>query len=269
MKDTIRLALIQGKPYPELGDPRNVGHAMMLLEQCRGKKVDVACLPEYFPWVGEEILSEMARKLGCYIVASLLEVVGNDRFNTAILLDRRGRMVGRQRKVHLTSLEKRFLGVRPGEDGYRVLDADFGRIGLAVGIDFWGQPEAARSLTKQDADIIINQTTFLNLRGHWKQSGLVRAFDNFIPVVGINTAAFNSRIGERVYHHHGGHSIIIQPPRVTSSDDFRVWLRGLDTLEAWVTLELDQREQVCFGEIDLTTTRRFRKEFRRHFGMTE
>ena len=63
MGDVVRVALMQMKPYPELDDPRNVGHAIRLLEQCRGKGVDVACLPEYFPWSGEEALAEMARKV--------------------------------------------------------------------------------------------------------------------------------------------------------------------------------------------------------------
>jgi predicted amidohydrolase len=266
MKDNVRVALVQGKPYPELGDPHNVGHAIKLLEQCQGKSVDVACLPEYFPWVGEEILAEMGRKLGCYIVAGLVEHLGHKQFNTATLFDRDGKIVGRQRKANLGSLERRFFGVGPGDDPGQIFETDFGRIGLSVGIDFWGQPQAAQTLTDQGADLIINQTTFLNLRGHWKSSALVRSFDNFIPVVGINAAPFNSKIGGRVYHQHGGHSLIIQPPKLVSEDDFKIWLRSLDSLERWVTLELDEREQVSFEELDLRTTRRFRAEFWRYFG---
>ena len=64
MKDIVRVALIQGKPYAQVDDPRNVGHAMRLLEKCRGKDLDLACLPEYFPWTGEEILADAAREGG-------------------------------------------------------------------------------------------------------------------------------------------------------------------------------------------------------------
>ncbi|MEE9122072.1 MAG: carbon-nitrogen hydrolase family protein [Syntrophobacteria bacterium] len=267
MKDTVRVALIQGKPYPELDNPRNVGHAIRLLEKCRGKDVDLACLPEYFPWAGDEILADMAKKLRCYIVAGLVEEVGDNRFNTATLFDRSGTIVGRQRKANLSTMERRHLGIVPGDSTYKVFDTEFGKIGLPVSLDFWGQPGAARMLTDNGADLIINQSIFPILKAHWKQSALVRAFDNFIPVVGINTAGFNSRVGGRVYRHHGGNSIIIQPPRLVSRDDFTLWLRSLDSLEGWVKVELDEREQVYFGEVDLGTTRKFRTELWHRLGI--
>ena len=239
VKDTVRVALIQGKPYPELDDPRNVGHAITLLEKCRGKDVDVACLPEYFPWGGEEILSDMARKLRSYIVAGIVEDSGNKRFNSAVLFDRKGHIVGRQRKANLTTMERRHLGIAPGDSTYKVFDTEFGKMGLPVSIDFWGQPGAAQILTDHGADLIINQAIFTILKGHWKHSALVRAFENFIPVVGVNSAGFNCRVGGRVYRHRGGNSIIIQPPRVVSKDDFTLWLRSLDSLEGWIKVQLD------------------------------
>jgi hypothetical protein len=61
--------------------------------------------------------------------------------------------------------------------------------------------------------------------------------------------------------------MITQPPRLLSEHDFRLWLRSLDSLETWVTVELDEREQVFFGEVHLATTRRFRNEFWRHLGI--
>ena len=260
MKDTVRLALLQGKPYPQLDDPQNVGHAIRLLEKCRGKDLDVACLPEYFPWAGEEVLAEAARELGCYIVAGLVEEVADKRFATATLFDRKGTIVGRQRKASPGAVEQRYFGISPGDDTFRVFRTDFGKIGLPVSIDFWGQPEAARMLTDKGAELIINQSIFPILRDHWKEAALVRAFDNFIPVVGINTVSFNWRVKGRAYRHFGGKSIIIQPPQMTSRDDFSIWLRGLDSLEAWVKVELDDREQVYLGEVDLGTSRRYRNE---------
>ena len=268
MKESVRVALIQGKPYPQLDDPQNVGHAVKLLEECRGKNVDVACLPEYFPWAGEEVLADMARRLRCYVVAGLVEDVGPKRFNAATLFDRSGNIVGRQRKANLGDRERRLFGIVADDGVYQVFDTDFARIGLPVSIDFWGQPKAARVLTDLGADLIINQTTFSNLRGHWKQSSLVRAFDNFIPVVGVNSAGFNNRMGGRVYRYLGGHSMIIQPPRLVSEDDFNLWLRGLDNLEGWIVAELDEHEQVYVGEVDLGTTRKFRSRLWKRLGFS-
>lgn len=267
MKDTVQVAIIQGKPYAELDDPRNVGHALRLLEQCRGKDLDVACLPEYFPWTGEEILADTARKLRCYLVAGLVEDLGNKKFNTATLFDRQGSVVGRQRKASPGTMERRHFGITSGGNTFKVFNTDFGKVGLPISIDFWGQPEAARMLTDKGAELIINQSIFPILRDHWKQGALVRAFDNFVPVVGINTADFNWRVQGRVYRHYGGKSIIIQPPKLVSDDDFRLWLRNLDSLEGWVKVELDGREQVYFGEIDLSTTRKYRIELWRRLGI--
>ena len=42
------------------------------------------------------------------------------------------------------------------------------------------------------------------LRGHWKTAALVRAFDNFVPVVGVNTADYNALFGEKRVHQYGG-----------------------------------------------------------------
>ena len=42
---------------------------------------------------------------------------------------------------------------------------------------------------------------------------LARAFDYYLPVVGVNTAAFIAEIHRRRYAIQGGHSFAIQPPR--------------------------------------------------------
>jgi predicted amidohydrolase len=267
MKDTVRVALIQGKPYAQLDDPRNVGHAIRLLEKCRGKDLDLACLPEFFPWTGEEILAEVARDLHCYIVAGLVEESADKKFGTATLFDRKGLIVGRQRKASPGAMEQRYFGISPGDDAFKVFGTDFGKIGLPVSIDFWGQPEAARMLTDKGAELIINQSIFPILQDHWKEAALVRAFDNFIPVVGINAVSFNWRVKGRVYRHFGGKSIIIQPPQLASRDDFEIWLRGLGSLESWVKVELDDREQVYMGGVDLGISRKYRSEFWRGLGI--
>jgi len=77
-----------------------------------------------------------------------VEEADGRRYNTATLFDRRGRLLGRQRKHNLGNLERRGFGVVPGE-GWQVWDTDFGRLGAPVCIDFWGQPEAARRLRVQ------------------------------------------------------------------------------------------------------------------------
>jgi len=95
----------------------------------------------------------------------------------------------------------------------------------------------------------------------------VRAFDNFMPVVGVNTADYNALIHGRRIHQQGGKSFVIQLPRILDREDFRRWLKSLDHVQDWVRMELDQLEQVQLVEVDLRTARRFRREFLGRFGI--
>jgi predicted amidohydrolase len=267
MKDTIRVAIIQPKPYPSFDDPRNIGHALQLLEKCQGNELDVICFPEYFPYLGEREIGAAARKLNSYIIAGMIEVDGALRYNTATLFSRAGRVAGRQRKFNIGALERDKLGLSPGDGVFRAFSTDFGKIGMPVCIDLWGQPEAARQLADQGADVLFNISIFPVLRGHWKTGALVRAFDNFMPVVGINTADYNAMFEDKRVHQHGGGSFIIQPPRILDKDDFQRWVRGLNDIGNWVNSELDELEQVSIGEVNLATPRRLRTEFFNRFGL--
>jgi predicted amidohydrolase len=266
MKDNIRLAIIQPKPYPSFDDPRNIGHALQLMEKCRGDELDIICFPGYFPCLGEREIGSAARKFNSYVIAGIVEEEGGNRYNTATLFNRAGRVAGRQRKYCVTAMERDRIGISPGDGVFRVFETDFGRIGMPVCVDFWGQPEAGRQLANQGVDIVFNPSVFPVLRGHWKTGALVRAFDNFVPVVGINTADYNALVGERRVHHYGGGSFILQPPKMLTRDDFNRWAKGVDNIEDWVHVELDQLEQVYAGEVNLASAGRFRAEFFDRFG---
>ena len=266
MKDNIRIAIVQPKPYPSVEDPRNIGHALQLMERCRGEELDVICFPEYFPFLGDREMGSAARKFNSYVIAGIIEEEGGKRYNTATLYNRAGRVAGRQRKFCVGALERDRVGISPGDGVFRAFETDFGKIGIPVCIDFWGQPEAGRQLSSQGVDIIFNPGIFPILRGHWKTGALVRAFDNFVPVVGINTADFNAVFGEKRVHQYGGGSFILQPPKMLDRDDFNRWAKGLDTIENWVLAELDELEQVYIAEVNLTAAKRFRIEFFNRFG---
>lgn len=266
MKDVIRVAIIQPKPYPSFDDPRNIGHALQLMEGCQGEDVDLICFPEYFPFLGEREIGAAARKYKSYIIAGMVEEEGGVRFNTATLFSPAGRIVGRQRKFNIGTLEREKLGISPGDGVFRAFSTDFGKIGMPVCIDMWGQPEAARQLVDQGADVLFNICVFPILRGHWRTGALVRAFDNFIPIVGVNTADYNAQFGDKRVHQFGGGSFIMHPPRMLDKDDFQRWARGLNDLVNWVQVELDELEQVSIGEVNLVTPRRLRSVFFNRFG---
>lgn len=266
MKDTIRVAIIQPKPYPTLDDPRHIAHALILLEKCRAENLDVVCFPEYFPYQGDAELAEAARWYKTYLIAGLVEADGDRLFNTATLFDRNGRMLGAQRKRNVGAMEREQLGISPGDGVYRAFPTDFGKIGIPVGIDFWGQPEAARYLTDQNTDVIFNISLLPIFRGHWKRAAMVRAFDNFMPVVGVNAADYNALIDGKRIHQQGGHSFFLQPPKMLDRSDFNRWLRSADNIDHWLQVELDELEQVYVADVNLSTARQFRREFWSRFG---
>jgi predicted amidohydrolase len=266
MKDTIRIAIVQPKPYPSFDDPRNIGHALQLMEKCRAEQLDVIVFPEYFPTLGDREIAAAARKFNSYVIAGMIESEGGKQYNTATLFSRVGRIIGRQRKFNVGVLERESLGISPGDGIFRAFPTDFGNIGMPVCIDLWGQPEAARQLCDQGVDVIFNIAIFPILRGHWKTGATVRAFDNFVPIIGVNTADYNALFGEKRLHQHGGGSFIIQPPKMLDKSDFQRWARGLDEVSNWVQVELDELEQVYFAEVNLSTTRRLRAEFFNRFG---
>ncbi|MGD9504669.1 MAG: carbon-nitrogen hydrolase family protein [Syntrophobacteraceae bacterium] len=266
MKDDIRAALIQPKPYPTFDDPKNLVHALLLLEKCRGEQLDVICFPELFPYQGEEALAQAARQCNAYIIAGLVEEDGSALYNTATVFDRTGRIVGRQRKRNVGALERNQLGLTPGDGVFRAIATDFGKIGAPVCIDFWGQPEAAKQLADQGADVIFNPSIFPVVHGQWKTGAQARVFDNFIAAVGVNTADYNALVQGKRVHQKGGGSFIMAPPRILDKDDFRKWLRSLDSSKAWLQVELTELEQVHIASINLTSVRRFRKDFWNRFG---
>ncbi len=261
-----KIMLIQAQPVSPLDSRDNPARAVKLLETCRGQEADLICFPEYFPFTGEAELAAAAASLQAYVVAGLVETAGGLRYNTATLFDRRGRILGRQRKHNLGRLESRGFGVVPGK-GWQVYDTDFGRLGLPVCIDFWGQPEAARQLAALGADLIVNPSIFPILRGHWQTGALTRAFDYYLPVVGVNTASTEVDIAGRRYPLQGGHSFAIQPQVPADNTDLARLVRAWDDLTAWIVVQGNDAETVITVNLDLEGPRHWRPIIRERFGI--
>jgi predicted amidohydrolase len=131
-------------------------------------KTDVILLPEGITVVGtgksyaevaEPIpgpttarLGELARKHSSYLAAGIYERDGVAIYNTAVLLDRAGRLAGKYRKVYLPREEVEG-GLTPGSD-YPVFRTDFGTVGLMICYDvFYADP--ARALALKGAELIL------------------------------------------------------------------------------------------------------------------
>lgn len=132
-------------------------------------------LAEKIPGPFCEMLADKARAYNSYICAGILEQDGEFIFNTAVLYDRQGNFVGKQRKIHPYWPEEP-LGVSPG-DTFEVFQTDFGIIGIMICYDSWW-PESARILALKGAEIIL----FPNA-GYEEKILPARAIDNNVYIV--------------------------------------------------------------------------------------
>ncbi len=109
-------------------------------------------IAEPVPGPTTERLGELARRKNSYVVAGVYERDGVALYNTAVLIDRKGRLAGKYHKVYLPR-EEFEAGLTPGID-YPVFDTDFGRVGMMVCYDvFFADP--ARGLALRGAELIL------------------------------------------------------------------------------------------------------------------
>lgn len=99
-------------------------------------------------------MAALAKKHGTYIVCPIDRRDGTQRFNTSVLLDRKGEIAGIYNKIFPWFPEYRLRPpVIPGQR-IAVYPADFGRVGLAIcfDIDF---PEVWQGLANHGAELVI------------------------------------------------------------------------------------------------------------------
>ena len=149
-------------------------------------KSDIVVLPEGItvvgtgkqdPDVAETIpgptttrLGELARHKHSYIVAGIYEREGQAVYNTAVLIDRKGNVAGKYRKVYLPR-EEYEVGLTPGSD-YPVFETDFGKVGMMICWDLQ-YADAARGLALHGAELIA-----LPIWGGNETLGKARAIEN-------------------------------------------------------------------------------------------
>jgi predicted amidohydrolase len=136
-----------------------------LIDTEAAKGVDLVILPE--TWRGQKndtmetldgptinAMSALARKHHTYIVSPIDRKDGNRRVNSAVLLDRNGKVVLVYDKIYPYWSEfDHKQKVEPGATA-PVYQADFGRIGLAICFDV-NFPEVWNRLADQGAELVV------------------------------------------------------------------------------------------------------------------
>jgi predicted amidohydrolase len=148
-------------------------------------------------------LGEMARQHNLYIVAGTPEREDHLIYNTAVLVGPDGNLIGKYRKMVVTSGEARG-GTMPGSD-YPVFDTRFGKVGIMICYDLFF-PEVSRQLANRGAEVIalpifggderlaearaidnrvfLVSSTYMEPEDHWMRSGIWDREGNLIAAAG-------------------------------------------------------------------------------------
>jgi len=210
----------------------NLRSAERLIDMAAQKGAKLVALPEMFNFLGpgdrrpgesEEIpgptilrITQKAVQCGIYIIAgSILEKseVPDKVYNTSVLIDPKGQVLARYRKIHLFDVVVE--GQPPYEEsatilpGDRIVTADIecGTVGLTICYDL-RFPELYRALSSQGAQIISIPAAFTLHTGmaHWEVLVRARAIENQCYVIAVGQVGRHP-IDRECY----GNSMIVDP----------------------------------------------------------
>src|SRR2546427_4026063 len=184
MARIVSIAAGQLGPNQESSSREEIVERMLaLLDQAKAQGVELVAYPEmalttYFPkkirkdfdqFFETEVppkalepLLRRAKEAGIAVHVGFCEKADGNYFNSALLTDRDGRLVGTFRKIHLpgTRAADGFAQVYEpyyfahGDTGYKVFDAAGAKVGIAICQDR-RYPESYRALALQGAEIIL------------------------------------------------------------------------------------------------------------------
>ena len=166
---------------------------------CQTEDTDIFRLAEPIPGPSTEHFGRVARACGVVLVLSLFERRAPGLYhNTAVVIERDGRIAGRYRKMHIPDdpayYEKFYF--TPGDLDFRPIPTSVGRLGVLVCWDQW-YPEAARLMALRGADLLLYPTAIgwdsadtpdeqRRQLDAWRTVQRGHAIANGLPVVTVN-----------------------------------------------------------------------------------
>ncbi len=229
----------------ELNDKRSkrevVEYALGMMDKCKG--CDLLLLPElwnigfvnYDRYHGESepldgytasAVAAKARELGAYVHGgSFVEKRDGKYYNTSVLFDRSGNLIGTYSKMHLFTYQSREPELLSPGTELSVVATEFGRMALSTCYDL-RFPEFYRKMVDMGMDFILVPACWPYPRQEpWEVLNQARAIENTCYLISCNAAGAQ---GGTLYM---GHSKIVDPwGTVVAGASFR---------EAIVTSEID------------------------------
>jgi len=149
------------------------------------------------------------------IPVSIFERDGHHTYNSVVMLDHAGEIMGVYRKSHIPDgpgyQEKYYF--RPGNTGFKVWPTVYGNVGVGICWDQWF-PETARQLMLLGADLLFFPTAIgsephdasLDTAAPWRRAMQGHAVSNVVPVIAANRIGTEQGLGAPQSFY--GHSFI-------------------------------------------------------------
>jgi len=239
---------------------KNIERAVTLVALAAERGAKIICLQELFHthWFPRNIdkksfelaesmdgptlqaMRPLAREKQVVLVCPIFEKDGEDVFyNSAIVIDSGGDILGPYRKVHLPQIplweEKSYFN--PGDTGFPVFDTVYGRIGVQICWDNFF-PEGTRCLSLKGAEIIFSPTAAaFASQNRWQTMISANAMANGVFIMRVN------RVGSEEKQDFYGRSFCVGP-----EGELRGSPAGL-------------KEGILFADVDFREIPRYRKEY--------
>jgi N-carbamoylputrescine amidase len=160
-------------------------------------------------------LQKLAMSLKVVIPISIFEKDGPRYYNSVVIADAGGEILGVYRKSHIPDgpgyQEKYYF--RPGDTGFKTWPTKYGTIGVGICWDQW-YPECARAMMLQGADVLLYPTAIgtepydgaLDTHKRWQRAMQGHAVSNAVPVIAANRIGLE-HVGTATQRFYG-HSFI-------------------------------------------------------------
>jgi N-carbamoylputrescine amidase len=162
------------------------------------KTEDTRWFAEAYPYREHPVvtaLGPLARELGVVLPLSIFEKSGQEYFNSLVMVDATGDILGVYRKSHIPDgpgYEEKFY-FKPGDTGFRVWPTKRGTIGVGICWDQWF-PEAARAMMLMGAEVLFYPTAIgsepenpaLDTQPRWRRAMIGHSVSNIVPVIAAN-----------------------------------------------------------------------------------
>ena len=260
----INIALCQMNVVDNKGE--NIRKAIQMIKESKKQGADLAVLPEMFncPYENEkfieyaeelngsqtlEKIANIAKEENIHVLAGSIPELEEDGegtqsiYNTAVLFDNKGKLLGKHRKMHLFDIDvkgkiyfKESDTLSAGNE-FTVIETELTTIGIGICYDV-RFVELSRIMALNGAQILIFPGAFNLTTGpaHWEILFRSRALDNQVYAIGVAPA-----LDKDASYNSFGHSIAVNP-----------WGEIIE--------ELDYEEGLKIVEIDLDEIKRIREE---------